>query len=142
MIVSFLRSLVWLVLILGLGLGATFIVAQEIVRASIKPSQVIFVRDAIGIGSHVLSGTIAVPSTCDEVIVNTEQTSATSYAILFSTWRDPHITSCKDTKATREFHAIIFAPSLGTSFTATLNGAPVSIAVIPEIPLRASTSTR
>lgn len=138
---GFFRSLVWLVLIVAVGLGATFLVANAIIRAQFKPIIPILARDNVGIGSHTLSGNVPVQSTCDEVIVDTAKTSDTSYTILFSTWREPYIPSCISQEVQREFHAIIFAPSLGVSFTATLNGAPIPIAVIREIPLHAPTST-
>lgn len=133
---SFFRSLVWLVLIVAVGLAATLLVANAIIRSQFKPIIPILARDNVGVGSHTLSGNVPVQSTCDEVIVDTEKTSDTSYTILFSTWREPYIPTCASQEVLREFHAIIFAPSLGVSFAATLNGHPVPIAVIPEIPLR------
>lgn len=134
----FLRSLVWLLIILSLGLGATFLVANTIIRSQLKPTQPILVRDEVGTGSHTLSGSVPVQSSCDEVTVNTEKLSDTSYALVFSTWREPYISSCTSEGASREFHAIVFAPSLGVSFTAAIDGAPTPVAVIPEIPLRIS----
>ena len=139
---NFLRSLVWLVLILFIGLDATFLVANEMVRANLKPVRPVLVRDTIGVGSHTLSGTIPVSSTCDEVTVKTEQVSTTTYALMFTTWREPHVPLCIEREVTRQFRAIIFASSLGVSFTATLDGEPIPIAVIPDIPLHtASTSS-
>jgi hypothetical protein len=136
MTMSFVRSIVWFVLILLIGFAATLIVANEIVRANLKPIRPILIRDKISVGSHILSGVVPVSSTCDEVIVYTEKISDSLYAIIFTTWREPYISSCIEQETTREFRAVIFAASIGVSFTATLNGAPVSIAVIPEIPLR------
>lgn len=136
MTMTFFRSVVWFVLILLIGFSATLIVANEIVRANLKPIRPILVRDKIGVGSHILSGVVPVSSTCDEVIVYTEKISDSLYAIIFTTWREPYISSCVERETSREFRAVIFAASLGVSFTATLNGEPVSIAVIPEIPLR------
>lgn len=137
MIVAVLRSLVWLFLIIGLGLGSTFIVANAVVNAQMNSQRPIVMRDSLGIGSHSLSGTILLASSCDEVIVSTEQISTTSYAIRFKTWREPSVVSCDTTgTSAREFHAIVFAPSFGVEFTATINDISVPVAVIPDIPLR------
>ena len=141
MSMDFFRSLVWFLLILFVGLGATFIVASEIRRTQLKPSRPILARDTIGAGSHTLSGIVMVPSSCDEIIVNTRKTSDTSYALIVSTWREPYIPTCISREISREFRAIIFAPSIGVSFTASLDGVPVPIAVIPEIPLRHTSTT-
>lgn len=138
---NLLRSLVWLILILFVGLGATFLVANEMVRANLKPIRPVLVRDTIGVGSHTLTGTIPVSSTCDEVTVKTEQVSSTTYALMFTTWREPHVPLCIEQEVTRQFRTIVFASSLGISFTATLDGEPIPIAVIPDVPLHtASTS--
>lgn len=136
MTMGFFRSLVWFVLILFVGLGATLIVANEIVRANLKPIRPILIRDTVGIGSHTLAGVVPVSSTCDEVIVYTEKVSDSLHKLIFSTWREPNISTCIDREQSREFRAVVFASSIGVSFTATLNGEPVPIAVIPEIPLR------
>lgn len=136
MTMGFFRSLVWFVLILLMGLGATLIVTNEIVRANLKTIRPILIRDKIGAGTHILSGVVPVSSSCDEIIVYTEKISDSLYAIIFSTWREPYISPCIEREVSREFRAVIFASSLGVSFTASLNGEPVPIAVIPEIPLR------
>jgi hypothetical protein len=136
MTMSFVRSIVWFVLILLVGFGATLIVANEVVRANLKPIKPILIRDKVGVGSHILSGVVPVSSSCDEVIVYTDKISDSLYAIIFTTWREPYISSCVERELSREFRAVIFAASIGVSFTATLNGEPIPIAVIPEIPLR------
>ncbi|MBI5004294.1 hypothetical protein HZC00_04325 [Candidatus Kaiserbacteria bacterium] len=136
MTMGFFRSIVWFVLILIIGLGTTLMVANEIVRANLKSVTPILIRDMIGVGSHTLSGTVPITSSCDEVVVYTQRISDSSYLIIFNTWREPYITSCVTQNSTRDFRAIIFAASIGVSFTATLNGESIPIAVIPEIPLR------
>jgi len=140
MLANFLRSLVWFILILVVGTSVTFMVAGAIIRTQLKPDKPVLVRDEVGAGSHTLSGTVPVQSTCDEVTVNTQKTSPTSYALLFTTWHEPYIPSCANQEVMREFHAIIFASSLGVSFTAMLDGSPIPLAVIPEIPLHAPTN--
>lgn len=135
MIVAILRSLVWLLLILVVGLGSTSIVANAVVGAQAKSQRVVIVRDGIGAGSHTLSGTIPVASVCDEVTVTTERMSSTTYALRFKTWREPSIPSCTLQEATREFHAVVFASSFGVSFSASINGEPIRIAVIEEVPI-------
>lgn len=136
-----LRSLVWLFLILFLGFGLTLIVANQIIRAQLKSAQPILVRDSVGPGSHTLSGVVPVQSTCDEITVNTEKTSNDSFMLVFNTWREPYVPTCVQGDVTREFHAVVFAPSFGVTFSAAVDGTPMPVAVIPEVPLKAPAST-
>lgn len=129
------RSLVWLFLIIVMGLGATLVVANAIIRAQLKPQKPLIVRDSIGTGSHTLSGVVMVPSPCDEVTIETLRRSTTSYEIVFKTWREPAIVPCLLQETAREFHAVIFAPSFGVSLTASIDGVPIPTAVISEEPL-------
>lgn len=136
MTLAILRSLVWLFLILTVGLGSTSIVANAVVASQAKNQRVFIVRDGIGAGSHTLSGTIPVSSSCEEVTVTTERTSSTTYALRFKTWKEPSIPTCADQEATRQFHAVVFASSYGITFGATVNGEPIRIAVIEDVPIK------
>ena len=140
-LINILRSLVWFMIVLTVGLGITFVVADTVAHTQVlnAPTPVL-VQDSIGIGSHTLSGVISVPSSCDQMTVHTQQISPSSYLILFDTWREPYI-QCAEQGSVREFHVIIFASSLGVSFSATLDGSPIPIAVVPALSQQTSTST-
>ena len=133
---ALIRAFVWLVLILIIGLGSTFTVANEIIRSNLRPVEPVLIRDTIGAGTHTLTGVVYVHSPCDEITVTTKQLDETSYALLINTWREPHIPSCEMTKVTRRFNAIVFAPSLGTKFSLLIDGTPFPVAVIQDIPLK------
>jgi hypothetical protein len=135
MILAILRSCVWVVLILVVGLGSTALVANAVVSAQDQSQRILIVRDRIGVGSHTLSGIISLASSCDEVAVVTDRISSTTYALRFKTWREPSIQSCIQQESARQFYAVVFASSYGVSFRASINGEPIRVSVIEESPI-------
>jgi len=92
----------------------------------------IAIRDDLQPNKHQLSGMVMVPSPCDELTLKTEQISETMYELNFTTWREPSVT-CADDSTPRAFRTVLFAPSAGVNFVATLDNVALPIAVIPEI---------
>lgn len=92
------------------------------------------IRDALGPDSHELSGILMVPTTCDQLMVHTEQLAADSFELAFTTWHDPSIASCPTDPTARAFQAELFAPAAGIDIAATMNGVAFPIAVIPVVP--------
>jgi hypothetical protein len=80
---------------------------------------------------------LIVNASCDQLTVQTSSVSPTMYDLEFGTWQDPAV-PCVEEPTAREFNTIIFAPSVGVNFVASMNGANFPIAVIPRV---AATST-
>ncbi len=96
----------------------------------------ILIRDVLGQGSHNLSGAVMVPTPCDQISVRTLALSTTAYMLNFETWREPSV-DCGNAETPRVFHAILFAPSVGIEFGATLDGVGLPIVVLPVLKQRA-----
>lgn len=110
-----------------------FLIGSSILNAEASGLNApIVVRDELRANEHQLSGMVWVSSPCDELSVQTSQVSATLYELSFSTWREPSVT-CGNDSIPRAFHTIIFAPGAGVYFVATLDSAPLPIAVIPIV---------
>ncbi len=106
--------------------GAT-IYAQEEQR-----SKTVWVRDEISPNIHRLAGMIMLPSSCHELSVKTEKLSSDAFKLVFTTWEHPYI-ECADGVTPVAFHEVVFAPAVGVTFIATLDGRPLPIVVSPEI---------
>ena len=91
----------------------------------------IVVRDTYEGGAHTFAGALAVPYTCDDVLVRVVQDSTTTYALTFNTWQDSAI-RCLPTDATRPFEATVFAPSTGVTFDATMDGTAIPIVIVEQ----------
>jgi hypothetical protein len=91
------------------------------------------IRDEVKPNEHHLSGMIMVPDSCDELSVDTEALSSVDYALVFKTWHEPSV-PCAHEPTPRAFHAVVFAPAAGVNFTATLDGASLSIATVAVPP--------
>ena len=96
----------------------------------------VIVRDELGQGVHHLSGMVMVPSSCDQLSVRVEPRSDITFVLVFRTWREPS-TDCILDETPRYFRAILFAPSTGVGFSATLDGLGFPIVVLPALPGRA-----
>lgn len=94
----------------------------------------VLVRDELGPNSHRLTGMVDVPASCDELTVRTEELTNDSFMLVFTTWREPSV-PCATGPVPRPFHAVVFAPAVGISFSAALNGAPVDVVVLPTRPI-------
>ena len=79
------------------------------------------IRDTPEKGAHILSGTLVLPSSCDELSAHILEVSTSSFVITLSTWQDPAIT-CTKNPVSKWFQTVAFAPPKGVSFAAKLNG--------------------
>ena len=95
----------------------------------------ILVRDVVGPGSHYLTGMVMVPTPCDELYVQTDAVSSTTFLLTFKTWREPSI-KCKGNETPRPFHATLFGPASGINFSATVDGVSQPIVVLPTVPIK------
>lgn len=110
-----------------------FLIAGHMIRTeAAEIGNTVLVRDALEPGVHHLSGMIFVPSTCSELIVKTEKVADTTYELRFSTWETP-VVKCTKEEVPRAFNVIIFAPSTGVQFVASLDSVMLPIVVIPYI---------
>ena len=92
----------------------------------------ILIRDDLRANQHQLSGMVTVPTPCDQLSVKTEALSASTYALVFTTWHEPSV-DCGTDPTPRAFRTTIFAPASGIYFVATLDGVSLPIAVVPII---------
>src|SRR3989344_5129458 len=129
--------LLWIVVTTVTLSYATYLVAGSIVHAQgSRENQPIIIRDELEPGVHHLSGMVMVPTPCDQLSVRIAAISSSMYTLLFRTWREPSV-ECNADEMPRYFRTIVFAPSVGVQFTATLDGAGFPIVVMPALPGRA-----
>ena len=122
---------VWFFVVASAVAYATYLVAGSIVNAQASDAyRPVVIRDELGPGVHHLSGMVMVPTLCHELTLRTEEVSATAYALLFRTWREPSM-DCASEEVPRYFRAVLFAPAAGVEFIATLDGAGLPIVVMP-----------
>jgi hypothetical protein len=96
----------------------------------VKP---VWVRDEISPNTHRIAGLVTVPSSCTELTEKTEQLSPLLYKLAFTTWEHPN-TECTDYPVQKQFYEIVFAPAVGVTFIATLDGKPLPLIVVPYVP--------
>lgn len=113
------RRMVWFGVVASLLAYGTYIVIGTTVSSS-SAQTVTVIRDEISRGEHRMSGIVVVPSTCQQLSVRAEKLSESAYVLVFRTWSDPAL-PCPDTSAPRSFHAVVFAPATGVTFSATLD---------------------
>lgn len=129
--------MLWFFVVASLIAYALHLVAGNIVSAQASGENVpVIVRDELGKGVHHLSGMLMVPTPCDQLSVRVEPASALQYVLVFRTWREPSV-DCTEEEVPRYFRAILFAPSTGIGFNATLDGIGFPIVVLPVLPGRA-----
>lgn len=129
--------MLWFFVVASLIAYATYLVLGNIVNAQASGENTpIVVRDELGKGVHHLSGMLMVPTPCDQLSVRVEPASNTSFVLVFRTWREPSV-DCAMDEMPRYFRAILFAPSTGVGFAATLDGIGFPIVVLPVPPERA-----
>ena len=129
--------MLWFLVVASFVAYAVYLVAGNIVNAQASGEGIpVIVRDELGRGVHHLSGMVMVPSPCDQLSVRVEPSSDTTFVLLFRTWREPSV-DCAADETPRYFRAILFAPSTGVGFTATLDGIGFPIVVLPALPARA-----
>ncbi|MDP2648973.1 MAG: hypothetical protein U1D26_02155 [Patescibacteria group bacterium] len=130
------RGLVWFGIAASIAAYASYLLAASFVEANAANTPVL-IRDELGPNVHHLSGMVMVPASCYELSVRTEAVSDTVLGLVFTTWKEPSV-DCSPDQVPRAFRAILFAPAVGVNFIATMDGAPLEIAVIPT---RVPTST-
>jgi len=133
---AILSRTIWFFVVASLLAYATYLVAGSIVSAQASGENApVIVRDELGKGVHHLSGMVMVPTPCDQLSVRVEPVSAVQYVLVFRTWREPSV-DCTEDEVPRYFRAILFAPSTGIGFNATLDGIGFPIVVLPVLPDR------
>ncbi|MDB5238490.1 MAG: hypothetical protein JWM46_760 [Candidatus Kaiserbacteria bacterium] len=128
------RRMLWFFIVsCAIAYAFFLLVGSTITSSAIDASRIIVARDSLSQGAHNLSGMVMVHSSCDELSVHSEQLSSDTYLLQFTTWNEPSIASCSHEDTPRPFRALVFAPSTGVYFTATLDDQPLGISVIPSI---------
>ena len=126
--------MLWFIVVACVVAYCTYLVAGSIVNAQASSEyQPILVRDELGAGVHHLSGMIMVPTPCHELILRTEKLSETAHVLSFRTWEEPS-RKCERQEVPRHFRTVLFAPSAGVEFIATLAGVGLPITVLPVTP--------
>ncbi len=129
-----LSRLLWFTIVASAIAYVTYLIAGNIVNAQAADLyRPVIIRDELGQGVHHLSGMVMVPSPCDELSVRTEEITQSSYMLVFRTWREPSM-ECADEEMPRYFRAQLFAPSVGITLTASLDGKSFPIEVLPVLP--------
>ena len=128
------RRLLWFFIVSSALAYALFLILGSTIHASaIDQSRIVAARDSLSQGVHNLSGMVMVHSSCAELSVHTTQISQTEFQLQFTTWNEPTLPSCVEEDTPRSFRALVFAPSVGITFTATLDDQPLIISVIPSV---------
>ena len=124
--------ILWIAAMMIAAAYASFIFFGSILIADAdKALQKVIADDIVLPGEHHISGMIMVPSDCHGLSVKVQQTTPSSYQLAFETWREPY-RDCLQIPTARSFHTITFAPSVGASFSATLDGQPFPIQLLEQ----------
>ncbi len=130
---AILSRFLWFFVVASLLSYSTFLVVGNIANAHATGKNLpVVIRDELGVGVHHLSGMVMVATSCDQVSVRTEAISDTTFALVFRTWREPSA-KCALEETPRYFRAILFAPSAGVEFVATLDDVSFPIVVAPNL---------
>jgi hypothetical protein len=86
------------------------------------------IRDTPEKGAHILSGTLLLPVSCDELSAHIIEVSTSSFVITLSTWQDPAVT-CTQDKISKWFQTVAFAPQKGIVFAAKLDGQDIPMVI-------------
>ncbi len=128
-----LRRAIWIcVIAAGVAYAMSLMAASTFSDSEVGISTPIVVRDAVRKNEHHLTGTMYVSHTCDQLKVSSKQVSRETYELVFETWPDPAVT-CEREESARPFDIVVFAPSVGVNFIASLDNNPLAIAVYPTI---------
>jgi hypothetical protein len=129
-----LRRLVWFFIVSGAISYVLFLAIGSAINAeAIGKTRVVVIRDSLKPGVHYLAGMVMVHSNCAELSVTSAQLSPDTYQLKFSTWDEPSLSSCIEEDTPRAFRSVVFAPSAGVNFVATLNDEPIVIVVTPVV---------
>ena len=128
------RRLLWFFIVSCAIAYALFLIAGSTIHAAaIDQSRIVAARDSLSQNAHNLSGMVMVHSSCAELSVHTQQLSQTQFELQFTTWNEPSLPSCAQEDTPRSFRALVFAPSVGITFTASLDGEALILSVIPSV---------
>ena len=127
-----LRRLGWIFLLVVAAIYGTYLLGSNFNANIAGHPTPLTVRDELSSGQHHLTGSVFVASTCEQLAVTAKQIAANTYRLDFETWPDPSV-RCDRGAVSRGFDIVVFAPSVGTHFTATLDKNPLQIAVYPTI---------
>ena len=133
------RRMVWFAIVLTAASFAIFSVLGNFAISSAENRGPVLIRDVVSTDVHTISGMLLLPLSCDELSVQSKPVSSSTYQLIFDTWQDPSI-PCPEEPTAREFKTVIFAPQMGITFFATLNGQGFPIQVTPDY--SAATSTK
>lgn len=98
-------------------------------RATPRNGPSVLITDEIKpAGEHHLSGIIPVPTPCHGLSVRTQEINLDHYRLDFTTWQEPART-CEPHEQTRNFSTVVFAPAVGVTFSATLDGEDIDLHV-------------
>lgn len=126
--------MLWFFVVASIFSYATYLVVGNIAHAQASGENLpTVIRDELGKGVHHLSGMVMVQTPCDQLSVRTETVSDHTFVLVFSTWREPSV-NCAAEETPRYFRALLFAPSTGVEFAATLDEASFPIVVLPALP--------
>jgi hypothetical protein len=127
-----LRRAGWVVLAVLLIAGLLGYGSDRVFNSRAASSTPMIIRDVVRTGEHHLRGKIIVRNTCDELHIKARNLGAGEYLLEFTTWPEPSV-PCIKKPTDRVFDAVIFAPSTGVRFIATLDKVPLPIAVYAEL---------
>ena len=121
----------WYVFMSSAVAYTSYSVVGSIVSADAEgSSRPVLVRDELTTGTHRLTGTIMLPSECDQLSLDTSEPIKHVYQLTFNTWHDPAV-KCSAQLSPRIFHAIVFGPAAGVRFVASLDQRTLPIVVYP-----------
>ena len=122
--------IVWIAIIVSAAGYAAYLFFGSALKTDSDTSlQNVIAKDIVSPGVHHISGMIMVPSDCHGLSVRVQQTTLSSYQLAFETWREPY-RDCPQESTPRGFSAVTFAPSVGATFSATLDGEPFSLQLL------------
>ena len=130
---SFFSSALWLLTVIFSVSYVSHLYLASIAHSEAIEAGPVIIRDNLRSGEHHLSGMVTVSSPCDLLSVNAKKLSWNTYVLDFTSWNEPAIL-CEETPVPRSFNTTIFAPSIGISFIATLDGKPFPIIVQQVLP--------
>lgn len=130
------RRLVWFFIVAAALAYAVFLLGGNAIQSeALDQTRIVLVRDHLEVGEHRLSGMVMVPSTCKQLSVRTSEIKPHVIHLAFTTWDEPNIT-CIEEDTPRAFRAVVFAPSVGVEFTATLDEEPLQLSIHPVTEIR------
>lgn len=120
--------LLWIVCAASLVAYASYLFFGSTLAKEADHNSVIAL-DQVSAGKHELKGVIVIPSKCHGVSLKVMEFYPNYFHLRFQTWQEPY-RDCPKELALHAFNTIIFGPSLGSTFLATLDGTLLDLHVI------------